>query len=239
MVAVLGTIINVVLVLAGSILGLIFKNRISTRFASGLNYALGLCVLGIGISSMIKTNDTLCVIVCMVVGTLAGEALNIERRMDGIGEVLRRKMIKGEGNNRFVEGFVTASVLFCVGAMAINGSLEAGMSQKYDILISKAVIDGVTSITFAAAMGVGVAFSVIPILIYEGGMTLLFSVVGQGIAPAVVAEMSAVGGTIIVGIGINMLGMTKEKIRVGNMLPAIFLPLLYLPLSQWLSGLMG
>ena len=113
------------------------------------------------------------------------------------------------------------------------------MSQKYDILISKAVIDGVTSITFAAAMGVGVAFSVIPILIYEGGMTLLFSVVGQGIAPAVVAEMSAVGGTIIVGIGINMLGMTKEKIRVGNMLPAIFLPLLYLPLSQWLSGLMG
>jgi uncharacterized membrane protein YqgA involved in biofilm formation len=236
---VLGTIINVVLVLAGSILGLIFKNRISTRFASGLNYALGLCVLGIGISSMIKTNDTLCVIVCMVVGTLAGEALNIERRMDGIGEVLRRKMIKGEGNNRFVEGFVTASVLFCVGAMAINGSLEAGMSQKYDILISKAVIDGVTSITFAAAMGVGVAFSVIPILIYEGGMTLLFSVVGQGIAPAVVAEMSAVGGTIIVGIGINMLGMTKEKIRVGNMLPAIFLPLLYLPLSQWLSGLMG
>ncbi|WP_186565413.1 DUF554 family protein [Lawsonibacter celer] len=235
----LGTIINVVLVLAGSILGLIFKNRISTRFASGLNYALGLCVLGIGISSMIKTNDTLCVIVCMVVGTLAGEALNIERRMDGIGEVLRRKMIKGEGNNRFVEGFVTASVLFCVGAMAINGSLEAGMSQKYDILISKAVIDGVTSITFAAAMGVGVAFSVIPILIYEGGMTLLFSVVGQGIAPAVVAEMSAVGGTIIVGIGINMLGMTKEKIRVGNMLPAIFLPLLYLPLSQWLSGLMG
>lgn len=138
----LGTIINVVLVLAGSILGLIFKNRISTRFASGLNYALGLCVLGIGISSMIKTNDTLCVIVCMVVGTLAGEALNIERRMDGIGEVLRRKMIKGEGNNRFVEGFVTASVLFCVGAMAINGSLEAGMSQKYDILISKAVIDG-------------------------------------------------------------------------------------------------
>ena len=235
----LGTIINVVLVLAGSILGLIFKNRISTRFASGLNYALGLCVLGIGISSMIKTNDTLCVIVCMVVGTLAGEALNIERRMDGIGEVLRRKMIKGEGNNRFVEGFVTASVLFCVGAMAINGSLEAGMSQKYDILISKAVIDGVTSITFAAAMGVGVAFSVIPILIYEGGMTLLFSGVGLGIAPAVVAEMSAVGGTIIVGIGINMLGMTKEKIRVGNMLPAIFLPLLYLPLSQWLSGLMG
>lgn len=235
----LGTIINVVLVLAGSALGLIFKNRISTRFASGLNYALGLCVLGVGISNMIKTGDTLCVIVCMVIGTLAGEALNIEKRMDGIGEVLRRKLIKGEGNNRFVEGFVTASVLFCVGAMAINGSLEAGMSQKYDILISKAVIDGVTAITFSAAMGIGVAFSALPILIYEGGLTLLFSVVGQGIAPEIVTEMSAVGGTIIVGIGINMLGMTKEKIRVGNMLPAIFLPLLYLPLAQWLGGLFG
>lgn len=192
-------------------------------------FALGLCVLGIGISNMIRTNDTLCVIICMVLGTLLGEGLNIEKRMDGLGGVLRRKLIRGEGNNRFVEGFVNASVLFCVGAMAINGSMEAGMNHNYDIIISKAVIDGVTSITFAAAMGVGVAFSALPILAYQGGLTLIFSLVGQGIAPEIVTEMSAVGGTIIVGIGINMLGLPKEKIRVGNMLPAIFLPLVYLP----------
>lgn len=235
----IATVINVALILLGSFLGLVFKNRISARFASGITFALGLCVLGIGISSMIGTADTLCVIVCMVIGTLIGELINIEKRMDSVGTFLRGRLIKGETNSRFVEGFVNCSVLFCVGAMAINGSMEAGMNGNYDILISKAVIDGVSSITFAAAMGVGVAFAAVPILFYQGGLTLIFSAVGQGMDPAVVTEMSAVGGTIIVGIGINMLGLPKEKLRVGNMLPAIFLPLAYLPIRDWLAGLMG
>ncbi|WP_294551074.1 DUF554 domain-containing protein [uncultured Pseudoflavonifractor sp.] len=235
----LATIINVALVLLGSALGLLFKNKISNRFASILTSALGLCVLGIGISGMVGTADTLCVIVCMVVGTLLGEALNIEKRMDGLGDLLRRKLIRGENNSRFVEGFVTASVLFCVGAMAINGSMQAGMLGKYDILISKGVIDGVTAITFAAAMGVGVAFSAIPLLLYQGGLTIIFALVGQGMDPAVVTEMNAVGGTIIVGIALNMLGLPKEKIRVGNMLPAIFLPIGYIPLANLLSAVLS
>lgn len=232
----LATVINVGLVLLGSLLGLLFKNRISARFAAALTAALGLCVLGIGISGIIKTADTLCVIVCMVLGTLLGEALNIEKRMDGLGELLRRKLMKGDGSSRFVEGFVNASVLFCVGAMAINGSMQAGMLGEYDILVSKGVIDGVTSITFAAAMGVGVAFSAVPLLLYQGGLTLIFSLAGRAMDPAVVVEMSAVGGTIIVGIALNMLGLPREKIRVGNMLPAIFLPIVYLPLAEWLAG---
>lgn len=231
------TVINVCLVLVGSLLGILFKNKISARFAEILTCALGLCVLGIGVSSMIGTQDTLCVILCMVAGTLLGEGLNIERRMDSLGEILRRRLIRGQGNSRFVEGFVTASVLFCVGAMAINGSMEAGIAQKYDILISKGVIDGVTAITFAAAMGVGVAFSAVPLLLYQGGLTLIFAAVGQGMPQAVITEMSAVGGTIIVGIALNMLGLPKEKIRVGNMLPAIFLPILYLPLAEWLQSI--
>ena len=235
----IATIVNVVLVLLGSILGLVFKNRISSRFSATLTSALGLCVMGIGVTSMISTNDTLCVIVCMVAGTLLGEALRIEDRLEGIGDVLRRRLLRQGGSSRFVEGFVNASVLFCVGAMAINGSMEAGMNQNYDILISKGVIDGVTSITFAAAMGIGVAFSVVPLFLYQGGLTLIFSVVGQAMDPLVVTEMSAVGGTIIVGIALNMLGLPKEKIRVGNMLPAIFLPLGYLPLAGWLGGLAG
>ena len=235
----IATIVNVVLVLLGSILGLVFKNRISSRFSATLTSALGLCVMGIGVTSMIGTNDTLCVIVCMVAGTLRGEALRIEDRLEGIGDVLRHRLLRQGGSSRFVEGFVNASVLFCVGAMAINGSMEAGMNQNYDILISKGVIDGVTSITFAAAMGIGVAFSVVPLFLYQGGLTLIFSVVGQAMDPLVVTEMSAVGGTIIVGIGLNMLGLPKEKIRVGNMLPAIFLPLGYLPLAGWLGGLAG
>lgn len=235
----LATVINVVLVLLGSALGLAFKNRISPRFASILTCALGLCVLGIGISGMIGTADTLCVIVCMVAGTLLGEALNIEKRMDGLGDLLRRRLIRGEGSSRFAEGFVNASVLFCVGAMAINGSMQAGMLGRYDILISKGVIDGVTAITFAAAMGVGVAFSAVPLFLYQGGLTLSFALAGQGMDPAVVTEMNAVGGTIIVGIALNMLGLPREKIRVGNMLPAIFLPIGYIPLANLLSGIIG
>ena len=235
----LGTIVNVVLILLGSALGLLFRDRIPARLASGLTFGLALCVMGIGISNMIATQDTLCVILCMVAGTLLGEAVDIEKRMEGAGELLRRKLIRGEGNSRFVEGFVNATVLFCVGAMAINGALAAGVQGDSSILISKSVMDGVTSITFAAAMGIGVAFSALPILVYEGGMTLIFGAVGQGIDPAIVTEMCAVGGTIIVGIGLNMLGLPREKLRVGNMLPAIFLPLLYLPLRDWVSGLTG
>ena len=235
----IATVINVVLVLLGSILGLLFKNRISPRFASGITFALGLCTMGIGITGMIGTADTLCVIVCMVIGTLLGEAINIEGRMDGVGGLLQRRLLRKDSSSRFVEGFVTASVLFCVGAMAINGSMEAGMNGNYDILISKSVMDGVTAITFSAAMGIGVAFSALPILVYEGGMTLIFGLVGQQIDPAIVNEMSAVGGTIIVGIGVNMLGLPKEKLRVGNMLPAIFLPLAYIPIWDWLAGVLG
>ena len=230
------TLINAALVLLGSLLGLLFKNHISQRFNSILVHALGLCVLGIGISSAIGTEDTLCVIVCMVVGTVLGEALRIEDRLDGAGNLLRKHLIRGNSGS-FTEGFVTASILFCVGSMAIMGAMEAGIHGDYTILISKGVIDGVTSITFASAMGVGVAFSVVPLILYQGGLTLLFTWVGPFLDSAAITEMSAVGGTIIMGIAMNMLGLGQGKIRVGNMLPAIFLPLLYLPLSQWLSSL--
>lgn len=233
----IATVVNVVLILIGSTLGLLFQNRISARFTATLTSALGLCVLGIGVSSMIKTADTLCVILCMVAGTLLGEVMHIEERLEGIGDALRSKLTRGEGNSRFVEGFVSATILFCVGAMAINGSLEAGLRQDYSILISKSVIDGFTAITFAAAMGVGVVFCVVPLFLYQGGLTLLAVFAGGYLSAPVVTEMSAVGGTIIVGIALNMLGLPKEKIRVGNMLPAIFLPLAYVPLSAWLVQL--
>lgn len=237
----LATIINAVLILAGSILGICFQNRIGARFNAILTHALGLCVTAIGMTSAIATENTLCVIVCMVVGTVLGEAVDIERRLDGAGELLRRRLTgDGPGSGRgFTEGFVTASVLFCAGSMAIMGSMEAGIHGKYDILISKGVIDGVTSITLASALGAGVAFSALPLTLYQGGLTILFALAGPLLDSAAVAEMSAVGGTIIVGIGINMLGLGKAKIRVGNMLPAIFLPLLYLPAAQWLSALTG
>ncbi len=234
----IATFINAALVLIGSILGLLLKNKISDRFSKVVTQALALCVLSIGISMAVGTQNTLCVIICMVLGVMLGEWWRIEDRLDGAGEFLRRKLIKNEGSNsRFTEGFVTATLLYCVGAMAITGSIEAGLNQRYDIIISKGVIDGVTSITFAAAMGVGVAFSIVPLTIYQGAITLLAGVVGPYLPAAVITEMSAVGGVAIMGLAVNMLNIPNVKIKVGNMLPGIFLPIAYLPLANWLSSL--
>lgn len=232
------TVINVILVLAGSAAGLLFKNLISERLTCVLTHALGLCVLGVGIGYLTGTADMLCVIVCMVIGSILGSAIDIERRLEGAGELLRSKLVKGEGGSRFTEGFVTASLLFCVGAMAITGSIEAGLNHNYEILVSKGVIDGVTSISFAAAMGIGTAFSAIPLLIYQGGITLLAGWLGPYLPEAVITEMTAAGGALIIGIAVNMLGLGRERIKVGNMLPAMFLPIAYLPLAQWLAGLL-
>lgn len=228
------TFINAGLVLVGSLVGLLFHQRISARLTRALNSALGLCVLGIGVSAVIGTKNTLCMILCMVVGTLLGEAVKIEDRLDGLGVLVQNKLMKGGGGDRFSEGFMNAFLLYCAGAMAITGSLNAGLTGDGTLLISKGVIDGVTSVTLASAMGVGVAFSAVPMVLFQGGMTLLASVAGPYLDPAVITEMGAVGGVLIVGIAINVLGLGREKIRVGNMLPAIFLPALYVPLAAWL-----
>lgn len=236
----LAVFVNMAAVLLGSALGLLLKGRFSPRTGSALMKCLGLCTLGIGFSSLLGTADTLCVILCMVLGTLLGEWLDIEKRMDGLGEALKKKLVKGDGGeNRFVEGFVTATVVYCVGAMSINGSIAAGLYGDYSVIFSKSLLDGVGAIPFAAAMGIGVAFSVVPILLYQGGITLLAGVVGPYLPGEVITEMSAVGGAIIVGIGLNLLELPREKLRVGNMLPAIFLPILYVPLVNVLSGLLG
>ena len=233
----LATIVNVILVLIGSAVGLLFKNLISDRLTAALTRALGLCTLGIGISSLIGTQDMLCVIVCMVIGTAVGTAAGIERRLEGAGDLLKTKLVKGNSGSRFTEGFVNAFLLFCVGAMSITGSIEAGLNHNYKIIISKGVMDGVTSVSFAATMGAGVAFSVVPMLLYQGGITLLAGWVGPYLPEAVITEMSAVGGALIVAIGVNLLELGREKIKVGNMLPAMLLPIAYIPLADWLSDL--
>lgn len=233
----IATLINVGLVLLGSLLGILLRGKISDRVALGVTRAVGLGVMVIGFQSALKTQNVLCVIICLVAGTLLGEWARIEERLDGVGALLQNKLVRRGENSRFTEGFVSASVLFCVGSMAIMGSLEAGLNHNYAILISKGVIDGITSVTFAAAMGVGVAFSAGVILLYQGGLTLLASVVGPLLSSAGINELSAVGGAIIIGIAFNMLGLGKEKIRVGNMLPSIFLPFFYLPLADFLGRL--
>ncbi len=234
----IATIINVILVLLGSGVGLAVGGRLPERISRTITAGLALCVAVIGVTNAIKTADMLCVILCLTVGGLIGEAVGIERYMDRAGDALKRLLTRGSGGGRmarFTEGFVTATLLFCVGSMAVMGSLEAGINHNYSIIISKGVIDGFTSITFAATMGIGVAFSVLPLLLYQGGITLLAGVAAPYLSDAAVTEMSAVGGVMLLGLAANMLGITKEHIRVGNMLPALFLPLVYLPLTAYLG----
>ena len=233
----LGTIINAGLILLGSIIGLVFQNRISTRFSKTITQGLALCVMFIGITSAIETQDVLGMILCMVFGILIGEAIDIEKRLDQMGNFLREKLRQEGEGSRFTEAFVTTSLLYCIGSMAVMGALEAGINHDYSTLIAKGVIDGVTSITFAAAMGVGVVFSVLPILVYQGGLTLIFAQLGPILPDVMVLEMSAVGGAIIFAIGLNMIEVGKEKLKVGNMLPAIFMPVLYMPIKEFLVQL--
>lgn len=232
----IAAVINAVLVLVGSAIGLAAKNHIGEKFSQTVMAALALCVAVIGITSAIETDNIIIVIVCLVIGAVIGELIAIERHIDNLGARLKKKFDKNE-DSRFTEGFVSASLLFCVGSMAIMGSMEAGINHNYTIIISKSVIDAVTAITLAATMGVGVMFSAAIILIYQGLITLLAAWVGPYLSEAVVTEMSAVGGVMIMGIAVNMLGLTGQKLRVGNMLPAMFLPIGVVPLVNWLGTL--
>lgn len=235
---VFAVITNCVLIIFGSILGVLLKDRIPQRFITTLTHCLGLYIVSVGIISAITARSALCVVICLVLGSILGEWIDIEKRLNNCGEFIKRKIIKEEnGNSTFVEAFVTASTLFCVGAMSIVGAIEAGANGNPSILLSKAVTDGVTSVSFAATLGIGVAFSSIPLLIYEGGFTLLAILVAGTLPEVLLSEMCAVGGCIVIGIGFNVLNLSKKPLRVANMLPAIFLPLAYYPVADWLSRL--
>lgn len=231
--------VNMGTVLVGSLLGILLKNRLKESYQNAVMTALALCTVVIGVSSAIQTGDILCVILCMAIGTGIGELLRIDDGIESAGDYIKAKLFPGgTGNSRFTEGFVSACILFCVGSMTIVGSLEAGVNHNYSIIYAKSTLDFVSSMAFGAAMGIGVTFSVLFILVFQGGLTLLAGVVGPALSAAVVTEMSSVGGTILIGMALNMLGAVKMRIKVANMLPAIFLPVLYIPISGWISSIM-
>ena len=189
----------------------------------------------IGVSGAIKTSNVMIVIVSMVIGSLLGELAHIEDGLDKLGGWAQKRFAKGDTG--FAAGFVNATLLFCVGAMAVVGSLEAGLTGKSDTLLAKAVLDGVSAMIFASTLGIGVAFSAIPLTLYQGGIALLANVLAPVMTDALIQEMSAVGSLLIIALSLNMLEATRERIRVGNMLPAILIPCVYLPIAEWLSRL--
>ena len=227
----IAVIANTVAILVGGFLGLLFGNKIKQDYSKTIMCGLGICTMVIGITGAITTENILLVILCLVIGTILGEWLNIEKRLDSAGEWLKRRVAKNRGG-RFTEGFVTASLLFCVGSMAVMGSLDAGIRGDYSTIFTKSILDGVMSVTFAATMGVGVLFSALSIFVYQGALTLLAGLVEPLLSVEAIGEMSAVGGILLIGTGINILGLTKERIRVGNMLPALLFPAIWFAIEN-------
>lgn len=222
----IAAIVNAVVVVLGGLLGLVLGGRLKEERTKTIVAGLGICTMVIGITGAVETSNILIVIVCLVLGTILGEWMNIEHRLDSIGDWLKARVAKN-GGGRFTEGFVTASLLFCVGSMAIMGSFDAGLRGDYTTIFAKSALDCVMAVTFAATMGVGVLFSGLTVLVYQGLLTLLAGFVEPYLSAQVVTEMSAVGGILLIGTGMNILGLTHERIRVGNMLPAMVLPVVY------------
>lgn len=214
----IGTIVNTAAIIIGAAFGLLFRKGIPERIRSTIMQGIGLAVLLVGLSMAIKTNNILAVILSLVIGGLAGELLNIEGGLARIGQWLESKI--GGTTGEVGRAFVTTSLIYCVGAMAIMGSIEDGLNNNPQILFAKSALDGISAVVFASTMGIGVAFSAIPVLLYQGSITLTASLAKDFLNPAAVAEMTAVGGLLIVGIAMNILGI--KEIKVGNLLPAIF-----------------
>lgn len=221
----LGTGVNVLAIFAGGLLGLFLGEGVPDRYNRTVMQALSLAVMLIGLKSALACDAILVIIGSLVLGSLAGEWLGIEAGLNRMGGWLEQRFSKGGGDGRVAKGFVTASLIFCVGSMAIVGSLESGLSGNHETLFAKSALDGVAAVIFAASMGVGVLFSALAVLLYQGSITLLAVLIKPFLVPEVIAQMSGTGGLLILAIGVNLMGVAQ--IRIGNMLPAIFVPLFF------------
>jgi len=218
----LGSIANAAAIIIGGVVGSIFKRGLRERFSSLIMSALGLFTLAIGMMFAVESKNIMIVVFSLVLGAILGEWIDIEKKMNDLGNFAEDKLKVHEGS--FSQGFVTASLLFCVGSMAIMGALQSGLANDHKILLTKALMDGITSIVFASTLGIGVVLSSLPVFIYQSIITLLASVIAPFLSEAVITEMTATGGVLLIGVGINILEI--KKIKVGNMLPAIFLPII-------------
>lgn len=231
----IGVWVNFAVVVIGGLIGCLLRGGIREKYQNTINNGLGLCVICIGMSGALDTANMLVVIISVAIGAVLGEWLRIEDGLDRLGGWAQKRFARGDSG--FATGFVNATLLFCVGAMAVVGSLEAGLQNKADTLLAKSALDGVSSIIFASSFGPGVIFSAIPLTLYQGGIAALSGVLAPFLTDPLINEMSAVGSVLIIAIGLNMMGIGKERIRVGNLLPAIFIPCIYFLVAELLSKL--
>jgi len=221
-----GTFFNALMVIVGSSIGLLVRKRLPKRFINVVFAGLGLFTIFLGISMALKSEELLLMIFALVLGGLLGELLKIEQGLNQLSNKLKKRL--NNNNSQFTEGLTTAFMLFCVGSLTILGAFEEGLGKKPNLLITKGVMDGFSSIALSTAFGIGVLFSVVPLVLYQGALTLCASFLAPVLSETIITELSAVGGVMIVGIGINILEL--KKLPVVNMLPALLLS----PFLVWL-----
>ena len=233
-----GTIVNIISILIGTFLGLVLGKRISEQARNTITAAIGIFTLFLGISMFLDFDDSIIILSGLVIGTIIGELIHIEENFEKLGGWMQSLSTKTIGSNasgdriKFIQAFLASTMLFSIGPVSILGSIQDGLTGDTQLLVIKAILDGVTSIIFASTMGIGVAFSVIPLFLYQGAITLLAEQAQAIMSEQMIAGMSAVGGVILGAIAVSSL-LNIKKIRVSSMIPALFVtPFLVWCLAQ-------
>lgn len=227
----LGVLVNTVAVLIGSGIGLVFKKGIAQKYADAIMLGIALCTTYIGISGALKGENTIVLIISIVLGAFFGTLLDIDAALNHLGTAIEKKMSRNGEKNTIAQGFVTASLLFCVGSMTIVGSLTAGLTGDNEMLFTKSVLDFISSIMLSVSLGIGVMFSAAVVLGLQGGIALLAGLLAPVLSGSAINEIICAGSVLIIALGLNMLGITK--IKVANYLPA----LVFAPVVLWLVSL--
>lgn len=233
----LGTLVNAAAIIVGALVGRLLS-RIPDSIRQTVMQGIGLAVILLGIKMSLGTNNFLLMIVSIVLGAIIGEVIGIEKGLNRLGQWLERKL-GGSKEGSIATGFVTATLVYCIGAMGVLGAMDSGLRDNHDILFTKALIDGFSAIIFSSTLGIGVLFSAVPVFVYQGLIAVLstqiYNVVSQATLDAMLVELTAVGGLMIIAIGINVLEI--KRIHVANMLPALVIAALGVPIVGWLSNL--
>ena len=220
----LGTIVNAVAVMIGGTIGLLLKKGIPERLRDTVMKGLGLCGMYLGITGCMEGGETMVIILSIAIGALIGEGIDLDARLSNFCHWIEEKFKKDGDKVSIAEGMISATLLFCVGAMSIVGSLQSGLTGNHDMIFTKSLMDGIASIIFASSFGIGVLFSSILLFCYQGSIVLLSSLAAPYLSDVVITQMSCVGGLLLIGLAINMLDI--GKIKVMNYVPAIFLPII-------------
>jgi uncharacterized membrane protein YqgA involved in biofilm formation len=223
-----GTIVNVAAVIAGSTIGLLVGARLPKKITTSVFNSMGLFTMFLGVYMALKGQNFLVMVFSLILGTIVGELMNIETGTEGLSEKLKKRLKLG--NPKFTEGMLTAFLLFCMGSMTILGAIDEGVGNGSEILLTKSLMDGFSSIALASAFGIGVTFSVIPLLIFQGGITLIAWWLGEFFPEVIINDLTAVGGILLIGLGVNILDL--KHIRIMNMLPALLFAILF----SWIAN---